>query len=53
MFICKKCGNTKIEQKEWIQVNSGKPMGATGDPEPESNWCPNCEEHCDIISKDV
>ena len=50
MFVCKKCGSTKIEQKEWVEVNTGKTKGLVDDS--SIGYCLDCDSECTIINKE-
>ena len=51
-FVCAECGSDKVQVKEWVEINTGKNMGATSNGnEPQDNWCPTCGTHGLIINK--
>jgi hypothetical protein len=49
-FKCENCNSVNVQQKEWVEINTGKIMGACSDGEQADNWCPDCETHCKIIN---
>ena len=51
-YKCENCGSTKVQRKEWVEINSGKSMGEVSDGENRDNWCPDCETHCEIIDNE-
>lgn len=50
MYKCFKCGSNDIEQKYWINPNTGELKGKSNDD--DIYWCCVCEEPCDIIEED-
>lgn len=54
IIVCKLCECEEVEQKTWVEINSGKTKGKVGSDEsiPEDNWCPECEEHCELKEVD-
>ncbi len=53
MSKCKECGCTKVQTKMWVEVNTDKVIDKVGSEkgDVEDNWCPDCTEHCEIITK--
>lgn len=49
MVRCKICYSTKVQQKEWVEINSGELQGSLDCNEKENIWCPVCEEHVGLI----
>lgn len=56
VWYCDNCGSTKVEEKVWIEINSGKLMddslwykysAETGN---EYFYCNGCEEECRIVT---
>ena len=43
MYRCKKCKDPRVQQKEWVDMNTGETQGLLGGHE-EDVWCPTCEE---------
>ena len=52
ILVCKICECEEVETKEWVQINSGKDMGKIDSHDIEDNWCPECEEHCELKEVD-
>lgn len=50
MYKCIKCGSNDIEQKYWINPNTGELKDPIDDD--DVFWCCQCEEHCEIIVED-
>lgn len=50
MYKCKKCNSTKIQTKQWVELNTGKNIdSASLSNDTADQWCPECEEHCEIV----
>jgi len=47
MYRCKKCKDPSVQQKEWVDMNTGSREGLVGGHE-DDVWCPTCEEVMDI-----
>ena len=51
LWCCLKCGLTDIETKYWVNVNTHAIQDTCSDGETEDNFCNNCGEHTNFISK--
>ena len=54
ILVCKICECEEVEQKTWVEINSGKIKDRVGFDEgiAEDTWCPECEEHCELKEVD-
>jgi hypothetical protein len=54
MKVCNKCGSERIEQMQWVDVNTDEIGGACGSDGAEAAdfWCNGCEEHHLPIEKE-
>ena len=51
-YRCKDCNSIKVEQKCWVQHNTGKVMDTVKDRSID-NWCPDCQELVEIYDDDL
>lgn len=51
MYRCKTCKNSNVQEKAWVDVNTGK-FGGLIDEEGEC-WCDDCEEYCEIYDDEL
>ncbi len=53
IFKCKKCNNDKVQSTFWAEMNTNIVIdGCNSQGEDiQDNWCPNCDEHCEIITE--
>ena len=53
IFVCAKCGSEEIQAKAWIYLNTEEVCSCCDIMnEQDDYWCEDCEEHCDIITKE-
>jgi len=52
ILVCSECGSAEsIQIKVWNYVNSNECAGECSG-EREDNWCEDCEEHVDFVTKE-
>ena len=44
-YICENCGSSDVEEKAWVNINTGKIVDIV---ESESPWCSNCESETSV-----
>lgn len=49
-LVCEDCGSTKVQTMMWVSVNSNEVHDGCGGGDSSDNWCPDCSEHCNIIT---
>jgi hypothetical protein len=43
MYRCTECKSEEVEQKEWVDMNTGKNCGVLEEDD-DNCWCRKCEE---------
>jgi len=49
IYICEECKSTDVEQKQWVNPNTGDLGDLCSDAEATDSFCNNCEKHVNII----
>jgi|TARA_R110000772_G_scaffold237725_2_gene349632 hypothetical protein len=50
-FICEECGSDKVQQLQWVDVNTNKIIGE-GPSELNECWCEKCNEHTKLTTNE-
>ncbi len=48
-FVCKTCGNTDVQTKVWININTRQLIETVETFDTMNNWCPECMESTPVI----
>lgn len=51
-LVCNQCGSTLVQQKIWIDPNTGQRMSSCGSALLEDSWCTNCEENHSLVLRE-
>lgn len=52
MYRCKKCNSTEVEEKAWVNMNTGQSNGLLDETD-KTAWCCDCEEIVEFYNDEL
>jgi hypothetical protein len=53
MWICQQCGKTDVQEKAWVDMNTGKKVDDSLNENGDEYWCDTCEEKVEVSQVDL